>query len=62
MGDLALLMGNYAGALQNYERALSVFQAVGDLLGEASCVKKLSDVAFRTANYTTAQLGYHKSL
>jgi tetratricopeptide (TPR) repeat protein len=41
LADLALLSGNLSGAQEKYEQAHKAFQAVGDNLGVANCLKRV---------------------
>jgi hypothetical protein len=36
---------DHDGARQSYEEALSLFQKVGSVIGEANCIQRLGDIA-----------------
>ena len=62
LGDLAYHMSDSDGALTWYERALPLFQQVGNVLGEANCIKGQGDVALRRSDHDGARARYERAL
>ena len=53
---------DHEGARQRYETALLLYREVGDVLGEADCVKGLGDVALRRSDHEGARKRYEAAL
>jgi tetratricopeptide (TPR) repeat protein len=49
-------------ALGRYEQALSLFRRIGDVRGEANCVKGMADVALKRSNLQAARGQYEQAL
>src|SRR3989454_2505610 len=62
IGWIQMQTGRYDDALDSYERALKIREAVGDREGIASCYKSISAVFFRKGKYDDALQMVGKSL
>ena len=49
-------------ARQRYEAALALYRKVGDVLGEANCIKSLGDIALRRSDHEAARQRYEAAL
>jgi tetratricopeptide (TPR) repeat protein len=49
-------------ARRRYEEALSLYRRVGDVLGEANCMRSLGDIALRRAEHEEAWGRYQEAL
>ena len=45
-----------------YEEALPLYRLVGDVLGEATCIERLGDIALRRSDHDTARGRYEEAL
>ena len=54
LGDVRGLTGDYPGAAQAQEQALSIYRDLGDRLGEANALRDLGDVRRMTSDYPAA--------
>jgi tetratricopeptide (TPR) repeat protein len=61
-GDIALAHSDYDGAQTQYDRALPLFQQVGDMVGEANCISGLGNIALRRSDHDGAQARYEHAL
>jgi hypothetical protein len=48
--------------IPGYDEALPLFRQVGDVIGEANCIKSLGDVALRRSDHEGARARYEKVL
>ncbi len=61
-GNVALARSDLAGAGTAFERALDLFEHVGDLFGQASCIERLGDTALERSEHDVARDAYEKAL
>jgi tetratricopeptide (TPR) repeat protein len=54
LGRIALARSDYDEAHDRLQKALSLFEQLGDVLGQADCVKRLGDTALARSEYDTA--------
>jgi tetratricopeptide (TPR) repeat protein len=62
LGALALDRSDYDGARGRYEEALPLFRQVGDVLGEAGCIRGLGDIAQARSDLDGARARYEEAL
>jgi tetratricopeptide (TPR) repeat protein len=62
LGDLAFYRSDYDGAKARYERALPLYQQIGDVLGEASCIRNMGGIARARSDYDGAKARYERAL
>jgi tetratricopeptide (TPR) repeat protein len=53
---------DHDGARECYEQALLLYQRVGDVLGEANCIKSLGDIALARSDHDGARECYEQAL
>ncbi|MBA3548018.1 MAG: tetratricopeptide repeat protein [Nannocystis sp.] len=61
-GDIALRRSDHDTARLRYEQALPLSRTIGDLLGEANCIRSLGDIALQRSDHDTARLRYEQAL
>ena len=54
--------GAYDRATDLLLKALQIYQQVGDVLGEANCIKRLGDIALRRSQHDEARARYEEAL
>jgi tetratricopeptide (TPR) repeat protein len=54
--------GQYAKALEYFEKSLAIFRKIGDVEGEALTLKNIGDVYYSWGQYAKARENYEKSL
>ena len=62
LGDLAGDTSDHDGARAQYKRALPLHQQIGDVLGEADCIKGLGNIALRKSDHDGARVRYERAL
>jgi tetratricopeptide (TPR) repeat protein len=62
LGENAYRRSESARALGWYEEALSFYQKIGDVLGQANCIQRLGDIALRRSDHDTARTRYEQAL
>ena len=62
LGDLAYYRSDHDGGRAQYERALPLYRQVGDVLGEANCIKGLGDIAWARSDHDGARAQYERAL
>ena len=53
---------DHEGARQRYEQALPLYQKVGDVLGEANCIRSLGDIALERSDHERRAQRYEQAL
>lgn len=61
LGDVHVMLAEYALARQRYEAALPIYQEIGARLGEANAIRSLGDVAMGEEAYQTALSIYERA-
>lgn len=61
-GDLALDRADHDAARAQYERALTLYQRAGDVVGEANCMQSLAEIARARSDHDTARSEYEQAL
>jgi tetratricopeptide (TPR) repeat protein len=59
---VARIQNEYEAARAGYERALALFEAVGDRLGQANTLRAMGDVAYMQDDYDAARERYRRAL
>jgi len=62
LADLAYYRSDHDGARARYERALPLYQQIGDVAGEANCIKGLGDIALARSDHDGARARYEQAL
>lgn len=62
LGVITLVRSDYDTGRTSYEQALTLFQKIGDVLGEASCIKGLGDIALERSGHDIARTSYEQAL
>jgi tetratricopeptide (TPR) repeat protein len=62
LGDIALMRSDYETARRCYEEALPLYREVGDVQGEAHCIRSLGSIAFVRSDHGTARRRYEEAL
>ena len=62
LGDLAYYTSDHDGARARYERALTLFQQAGNVLGEANCIKGLGAIDRERGDHDGARDRYERAL
>ncbi|MGB9367647.1 MAG: tetratricopeptide repeat protein [Xanthobacteraceae bacterium] len=62
LGDIALARSNHQIARDAYERALSVYEQIGDLSGKAICTARLGEIALRRSDHDSARGAYEQAV
>jgi tetratricopeptide (TPR) repeat protein len=47
---------------RNFERALSLYQELGSMVGEANCIRSLAELALRRSDHDAARAGFAEAL
>jgi tetratricopeptide (TPR) repeat protein len=61
-GWLALARSDHDGARAQYEAALTLYRHVGEVRGEADCIKGLGDIALARSDHLDARERYEAAL
>ena len=61
-GDIALRRSDHATARGRYEEALPLYRGLGDVLGEANCIRSLGNIALARSDHPTAKARYEEAL
>jgi len=59
---IALSRSDHEGARKRYEEALPLYQRIGDVLGEATCIQRFGDIALERSDYEGARKRYEEAL
>jgi tetratricopeptide (TPR) repeat protein len=62
LGNIEFERSEHSAACGRYEQALTLYQQIGDLLGEANCFQSLGDIALKGTDRSTAQTQYDKAI
>ncbi|MBU6360421.1 MAG: tetratricopeptide repeat protein, partial [Chloroflexi bacterium] len=62
LGDLKVRVADLAGARADYERALPIYRAIEDRLGEANVLQSLGDLKVRVSDLAGARADYERAL
>jgi tetratricopeptide (TPR) repeat protein len=61
-GWVAFYRSDSATSKISYQRAIPLFQKVGDIQGEASCIQGLGDIALRRSQHDAARDAYQRAI
>ena len=59
---VSLARSEHEAAHQCYQQALPLYRQVGNILGEANCIKSLGDIALLRSDHIAARVQYSKAL
>ncbi|HKH33399.1 MAG TPA: tetratricopeptide repeat protein [Beijerinckiaceae bacterium] len=62
IGSISLARSDHATARQRTEEAISLFRSVGNIIGQANCIRNLGAVALGQSDHQTAQQRYEEAL
>jgi tetratricopeptide (TPR) repeat protein len=62
LGDALRWLSEYGSAVARLEEGLSLYRAVGNMLGEANCIQSLGEIALRRSDHAEARRRYEQAL
>lgn len=62
LGDIALDRSEHNDARERFQDALTLYQHVSSLLGQANCIKRLGDIALRRSEHDDARGRFQEAL
>jgi tetratricopeptide (TPR) repeat protein len=61
-GNIAVARSDYGTAQDSYQRALPLYEQIGDRRGQAACMQGLGDVALERSDHNSARVAYQSAL
>src|SRR5262249_61617602 len=62
LADIALAHSDDEDARSRYEQAVRLYRQVGNILGEANCIRRLGDIALARSDHERGRARYEQAL